>query len=106
MDRRTFVCALTGSPLAAPLAAEAQSAGKVWRIGWLAAGPILDNLDAFRSGLRALGYVEGHNIVIEPHYGMDQRNPLAVAAAEVVRINPDVIVTDGNAAAAAVKSKV
>jgi len=105
MDRRTFVCALTGSLLAAPLAAEAQSAGKVWRIGWLAAGPILDNLDAFRSGLRALGYVEGHNIVIEPHYGMDQRNPRAAAAADVVRINTDVIVTDGNAAAAAVKSK-
>jgi len=105
MDRRAFIGVAVGGLLAAPLAAEAQQAGKVYRIGWLSAGPILDNLDAFRSGLRALGYFEGHNIAIEPRYAVDQRKPLAVAAAEIVRINPDVIVTDGNAAAAAMKSK-
>ena len=103
MDRRTFLAGSGAMILAGPLAAEAQQAGKVYRIGWLAAGPIPDNLDAFRSGLRALGYLSGHNVVIEPRYAVGQNKPLAVAAAEVVRTHPDVIVTDGNAAAAAVK---
>jgi putative ABC transport system substrate-binding protein len=102
-SRRTFLAAFAGGILAVPLAAKAQPAGKVYRIGWLAAGPIPDNLDAFRSGLRALGYLNGHNVVIEPRYAVGQNKSLAVAAAEVVRTNPDLIVTDGNAAAAAVK---
>jgi putative ABC transport system substrate-binding protein len=47
--------------------------------------------------------LDGHNVVIEPRYVVGQNKPLVVAASEVVRSNPDVIVTDGNAAAAAVK---
>jgi ABC-type uncharacterized transport system substrate-binding protein len=105
MDRRVFLCTLAAGLLTAPLAAGAQQTGNVYRIGWLAIGPIPDNLDAFRGGLRALGYVEGHNIAIEQRYALGQAKSLAVAAADVVRLNPDIIVTDGNAAAAAVKSK-
>jgi putative ABC transport system substrate-binding protein len=60
---------LTGSLLAAPLAADAQQAGKVYRIGWLwdpVAGPPSDPwLQAFRQGLRDHGWFEGKNIVIE-----------------------------------------
>ena len=84
---------------------KAQQRGNVYRIGWVAIGPIPDNLDAFRGGLRALGYVEGRNVAIDQHYASDQSKSIAVAAADVVRLNPDIIVTDGNAAAAAVKSK-
>ena len=62
MNRRAFLG--TSAYLAAPLAAEAQPAGKVYRIGVLeTTSPALNaaNLDAFRQGLRELGYVEGHN---------------------------------------------
>src|SRR5262245_32314240 len=78
VERRRFMAAIAGGLLAAPLAAEAQQPGKVYRIGWLATGPILDNLEAFRSGLRALGYLDGHNVVIEPRYAVGQNKPLAV----------------------------
>ncbi len=62
MDRRSFVATLAGGLLAAPLAAEAQQAGKVYRIGFL--GNSTAALEAnlvgpFREGLRDLGYVEG-----------------------------------------------
>ncbi len=67
MERRTFMAMLTGGLLAAPLAADAQQAAKVARIGYLApnlaASPHLP--EAFRHGLRDLGYVEGRNVVIE-----------------------------------------
>ncbi len=60
MERRTFLGVLAGSLLAAPLAAEAQPAGKPPRIGWLSAGSQPDPfLEGFREGLRRLGYVEG-----------------------------------------------
>ena len=67
MDRRTFLAGTGAVLLAAPLAAEAQQAAKVPRIGYLAnnlaAAPRLD--EALRQGLRDLGYVEGRNVVIE-----------------------------------------
>jgi putative tryptophan/tyrosine transport system substrate-binding protein len=104
MNRRAFIATVTAI-LVAPLVMEAQQRGNVYRIGWLSIGPIPDNLDAFRDGLRALGYVEGRNITIDQRYALDQSKSLAVAAADVVRLNPDIIVTDGSVAAAAVKSK-
>jgi putative ABC transport system substrate-binding protein len=67
MDRRTFIGTLAGGLLAAPLAAGAQPAPRNARIGYLATNlattPHLQ--DAFRQGLRDLGYVEGRNLVIE-----------------------------------------
>jgi putative ABC transport system substrate-binding protein len=70
MDRRTFLGTLTGSLLAAPRAAEAQPAGKVWRIGVLSTADGLE-WEAFRQGLRTLGYVEGRNLVIEYRWHAD-----------------------------------
>jgi hypothetical protein len=67
MDRRTFVAG-TLALLAVPLHAEAQPAAKIPRIGFLGPGPIADwsdDREAFRQGLRALGYIEGQNISIE-----------------------------------------
>ena len=68
MERRPFlIMMIAGGLLAAPLAIEAQPAGKVARIGYLApnlaVNPHLP--EAFRQGLRDLGYVEGRNLVIE-----------------------------------------
>ena len=60
-------------------------------------------MDAFRAGLRALGLVEGTNLTIEPRYAGGAPETLAMAAAELVRSNPNVIVTDGSSAAAAAK---
>jgi putative ABC transport system substrate-binding protein len=69
IDRRTFLGTLAGGLLAAPLAAEAQQAGKVYRVGILtnkASDPAEARLwQAFRSGLRERGWIEGQNILIE-----------------------------------------
>jgi len=102
MNRRLFVAGL-GAVLAASFAAEAQQARKEYRIGWLASAPIPDNLQAFRDGLRALGYVESTNLVIDQRYAAGKK-PLATAAAEMLGSRPDVIVTDGSVAAIAVKA--
>jgi putative ABC transport system substrate-binding protein len=64
---------ITGGLLAAPLAAEAPPAGKVPRVGFLAASSASDAanarwIEAFRQGLRDLGYVEGRSIVSEYRY--------------------------------------
>ncbi len=68
MDRRTFISRVAIGIVSAPLAARAQQAGKIYRIGILEAVPASRNaadLDALRKGLRDLGYVEGRNLVIE-----------------------------------------
>ena len=70
ISRRDFLTAATVS-LAAPLAAEAQPAGRVWRIGILAAASpsaSSDRIGAFRKGLVELGYVEGKDFTIEYRY--------------------------------------
>ena len=67
MNRRRFLQAVSASVLAGPLAAEAQPAGKVPRIGLLRSGAPPDPfVEAFRHGLRELGYVEGQNIIRIP----------------------------------------
>ena len=68
MDRRAFLGTLAGGLLAAPLAARAQPAGKVYRIGFLSSTgcPIRpENMGPFRQGLLEFSYVEGQNITIE-----------------------------------------
>jgi putative ABC transport system substrate-binding protein len=96
MDRRDTVLALLALG-AAPLAAEAQQAAKVARIGYLssnlAASPHLH--DAFRQGLRDLGYVEGRNLVIEYRDAEGKNERLPALAAELVALKVDVIVTAG-----------
>jgi putative tryptophan/tyrosine transport system substrate-binding protein len=91
--------------LAVPLAAEAQQAAKLARIGYLspnlAASP--HRHEAFRQGLRDLGYVEGRNVVIESRdaEGKDERLP--TLAAELVALKVDVIVAAGTPATLAAK---
>ena len=78
--------------------AEAQQPTKVPRIGYLAAGSpsaIAARTEAFRQGLRELGYVEGKNIVIEWRYAEGKLDRLPALAAELVRLKVDVIVTAG-----------
>jgi len=78
--------------------AEAQQPAKVPRIGYLA-GPSLSSMsartEAFRQGLRELGYVEGKNIVMEYRYAEGKLDRLPALAAELVRLKLDVIVTGG-----------
>jgi len=65
LDRRTFVCALTGGLLAPPFIAWAQPAGKVPRIGVLTSNPMTEELqESFRQGLRDHAYIEGKNISV------------------------------------------
>jgi len=105
ITRRTFIGTLVVSLLAAPLAAEAQQAAKVARIGYLAgnltASPHLP--EAFRQGLRDLGYVEGRNVVIEYRDAEGRPERFAALAAELVALKVDVIVAPNTPAALAAK---
>jgi putative tryptophan/tyrosine transport system substrate-binding protein len=104
MDRRDTVLALLALG-AAPLAAEAQQAAKVARIGWLslnlAAAPHMP--EAFRQGLRDLGYVEGRNVVIEYRDAEGKPERLPALAAELVALKVDVILAAGSPQALAAK---
>src|SRR5215510_6297457 len=94
MDRRAFVASLTGGLLAAPLAAEAQQARKIPRVGVLGgqspegSPPIL----ALRQGLSELRYVEGRNISIEWRWAQGKNEGFAGLAAELVQLKVDIIV--------------
>jgi putative ABC transport system substrate-binding protein len=107
MERRTFMALVSGGFLAAPFAAEAQRAGKVARIGVLEQGgsptSISGPIQAFRQGLRDLGYVEGQNIVIEYRYAEGKAERLPDLAAELLRLKVDVIVAGGTLAPLAAK---
>ena len=76
--------------LAAPLGAEAQQAGKVYRIGWLT--PLTGVRPTFRDALRDLGWVEGRTIAFEVRSADGHRERLPELAADLVRSNVDVIV--------------
>jgi putative ABC transport system substrate-binding protein len=98
VDRRTFLSAIGGSLLAAPLAAGAQQAGKIWRIGLVNAGSPPANpaiKSPFRQGLDDLGYVEGRNLLIETRHAEGNVERLPALAAELVALQVDVIVTGG-----------
>ena len=102
MRRRDFIT-LLGGAAAWPLAARAQQT-KFARIGFFRqAGPHDKQFDAFRDGLRAAGYIEGQNVVIEQRYAAGAYERLSSLAIELVHSNVDVIVVDGSAAAKACK---
>ncbi len=83
--------------LAAPLAADAQPAEKVARIGVLRGGSAPDPLvEAFLQGLRDLGYVEGRNVGIETRWADGRTDRLPDLAADLVRLKVDVIVAGGS----------
>ena len=99
MDRRRFLLTSLAGALAAPLTAEAQRAGKVPRIGWLTNSVVhTQNVEAFREGMRALGYPE---IGLELRAAAGRTDRLAALAAELLALNIDIIVTDGGPAATA-----
>jgi putative tryptophan/tyrosine transport system substrate-binding protein len=105
MDRRRFLLTSLAGALAAPLAAEAQQAAKVPRVGLLffgSPGPSRE-IDSFRQGLRELGYVEGQNIVVEYRFASGRVERLHELASELVRLKPDVIITPGTPASMAAK---
>jgi putative ABC transport system substrate-binding protein len=91
--------------LASVLFAQAQQLKKIPRIGWLAVNTatLSERYVAFRRGLRELGYIEGQNIVIERRDAEGKLERLPDAAAELVRLKVDVIVTTGTTGALAAK---
>jgi ABC-type uncharacterized transport system substrate-binding protein len=101
MTAHALLLILALSLLMAPLTAEAQPAPKVYRIGRLIAGPLTlapnPSLEAFRQGLRELGYVEGQNLVIESYYAEGSAERLRALATELVRLHVDLIVAGGSA---------
>ena len=105
IDRRTFLAGTGVALLAAPFAAEAQQAAKIARIGYLshnrAANP--HTHEAFRQGLRDLGYVEGRNVVIEYRDAEGKFERLSALAAELAALKVDVIVAPATAGALAAK---
>lgn len=107
MRRRDFITLLGTAVVVGPLPAAAQQpAGKFHRIGMLETAPAADNtanLDAFRKGLKELGYAEGRNLAIEYRSadGFAERFPQL--ALELIRLPVDIIVTRGTPAALAAK---
>ncbi|MGH7357130.1 MAG: ABC transporter substrate binding protein, partial [Candidatus Rokuibacteriota bacterium] len=101
-----LVLTLGAGLVAAPLAVEAQQAGKVPRIGWLLTGSLESPetrviLDAFRQGLRERGYVEGQNIIIEYRFAEGRFDRLPDLATELARLKVDLIVAGATPAARA-----
>jgi putative ABC transport system substrate-binding protein len=102
--RRKFL-AMLGGAAAWPLAARAQQASKVYRVGWFFSStpiaemagpdPIIPVGRAFVHGLRDLGYVEGRNLILERRSAEGKFERIPAIAAELVGRNPDVIVTGG-----------
>src|SRR5438445_6193135 len=105
MERRTFMALVSGGFLAAPLAAEAQQAAQIARIGYLTSSPAgnLHAPEAFLQGLRDLGYVEGRNIVIEYRDAEGKPERFPALAAELVALKVDVILVGGTPQALAAK---
>jgi putative ABC transport system substrate-binding protein len=107
IDRRVFIGTLASGLLTAPLVAQAQPAGKVYRIGILETIPAAQNaanLAALRKGLRDLGYVEGRNLIIEYRSADGRAERFPDLASELVRLKVDLIVTRGTPAARAAKN--
>src|SRR5262245_65535571 len=98
VNRRGCVAIFAGGILAAALSANAEQPKTVPRIGLLGGGSasaIAGRIDAFRQGLRDLGYVEGKTIVIEQMWAEGKLDRLPALAAELVRLKVDAIVSAG-----------
>ncbi len=103
MERRTFLVMISGGLLTAPPAAEAQPAGKVWRIGNLSVIRVPSIDHAFLDSLREIGYVDGVNAIIEYRDANGDVDRLPALADELVRMNVDVIIAWSTAAQKAAK---
>ena len=102
MRRREFMTVLGGAAVAWLLAAHAQQPGKVWRMGFIAHGHE-SFYDALFEGLRGYGYEEGRNLAVERRYARGDAERFKEFAAEMVRLNVDIIIVVTTPAALAVK---
>src|SRR5205809_348021 len=94
-------------PFVAPLGGEAQAPGKVWRIGFLGTTSPRSHgafLDAFRTGLRERGYVDGKTVTMEIRWAESDYARLPALAAELVSLNVDLILTHGTPGSQAAKA--
>ena len=113
MDRRAFLGTLAGALVVAPRVAGAQPAGKVYRVGFVATNspisemtgpePFSPTFRAFAQGLRALGYVEGQNLILERRSAEGRYERFGEIIAELVRLKVDAIVTNTTPMAVAAK---
>jgi putative ABC transport system substrate-binding protein len=106
--RRAFISTVAGGLLAAPLAAEAKPAGKVYRIGYISNSPpntpeTSRLYEAFRQGLRERDWIEGRNAVIEWRFAEGRMERFPDLAADLIRLKVDIVVTLGGPAARAAK---
>src|SRR5215472_6716665 len=102
--RRAFIAAVAVAIVLAPFGAKPQQAGKVARIGFLSNVAVhAPLLAAFRQGLHERGYVEGQNIQVEYRSADGSYERLLDLAAELVRLEPDLIVAAGTPAPIALK---
>ena len=105
MERRTFMTLVSGGIVAAPLAAEAQTAGKVYNIGYLGLGSSFagPSRTAFYQSLQELGWIEGQNFVLTTRFAQFKSERLRELVAELVQRKVDVIVVSTAEAALAAK---
>jgi ABC-type uncharacterized transport system substrate-binding protein len=103
MRRREFMTLLAGAAAWPLAAARAQQPGKVWRMGFIAHGHE-KFYDALFEGLREYGYEEGRNLIVERRYARGQAERFQEFAAEMVRLNVDIIIVVTTPAALAVKN--
>jgi putative ABC transport system substrate-binding protein len=108
VPRRAFIASIAGGLLARPLAVGAQPAPKVPRVGLLllfgTPGQPNSLVDAFRGGLRDLGYVEGETVLIDYRWAEGQEHRLGDDAADLARLKVAVIVTPGTPATMAARA--
>lgn len=103
MDRRTFIGGIAGSFLAAPIAAMAQPAGRIHRVGFVSPTSAGPRNVAFVQGLRELGYVEGRNVSIEMRFADGQPERIPGLIDELLRLGIDVLVVGATIGARAAK---
>src|SRR5262250_2183209 len=106
LGRRRFMTALAGGLLAAPLAAEGQQAGRLYKIGYLGGSSAISvrpGMAALRQYLQELGWVDGRNLAIEMRMADGKGDRLPTLASELVALGVDVIVTQGSPATRAAK---
>ena len=106
MQRRDFITLLACTTATWPVAARAQQAGKIWRIGSLSPGASgqSDNIKIFMRGLNDLGYVDGRNIQFERRVADGNLDRLPALAADLVRADVDVILAESSFAVEAVRA--
>ena len=107
ITRRKVLLAIATTLLAMPLAGETQNARKIYRVGYLgnsSASLEPDLVEAFRQGMRDLGYIEGKNLVIEFRWAEGRYDRFASLVTDLIHLPVDVIVTAGTPGTLAAKN--